>query len=110
MRDKDQLAERLKNPPMRLTEAAKQIKQVPFRLHMNDYNALRKLLDEDGWKFQRLVEAVVEAYIRRDPLLIKLLVEWKEENVIPRRIRDDYTLSSRERKDVQNILDEFDDD
>lgn len=96
--------ERLKNKPRGLTEKELHIKQVPFRLHENDYRALKKLLRDDNWRFQHLMAACVDAYINRNPLLIKLLADWKEDNVIPKKMRDRYSLSNREKK---NLLDEL---
>ena len=102
--------ERLKNKPKGLTEKELHIRQVPFRLHENDYKALRKLLEEDGWKFQSLVAACVDAYLNRNPLLIKLLADWKEDNVIPKKLRDRYSLSNREKRKLLDELEEMDED
>jgi hypothetical protein len=103
--DKNKDLERLKNPPA-LSEKEKNIQQVPFRIHRNDYQALKKLLKGDNWKLQTLFTAVVDAYMNRDPLLIKILADWKEENSIPKRAKENYSLSTRERK---GILDELED-
>lgn len=102
--------ERLKNKPKGLTEKELQIKQIPFRLHDNDFKAMKKLLQDDGWKFQSLVAACVDAYLNRNPLLIKLLADWKEENVIPKKLRDRYSLSNREKKRLLDELEEMDED
>lgn len=106
MNDRDKDLERLQNPGKQ-SEKEKSIQQVPFRIHRNDYMALKKLLKGDNWKLQHLFNAVVEAYMDRDPLLIKILADWKEENVLPKRAKESYTLSTRERK---GILDELEDD
>jgi hypothetical protein len=103
--DRNKDLERLKNPA-RQTEKEKQIQQVPFRIHRNDYGALKKLLKGDNWKLQTLFTAVVDAYMSRDPLLIKLLADWKETNALPKRAKENYNLSNRERK---GILDELED-
>lgn len=108
MEDRDEILERLKNSPLKRTEKERNIRQISWRCHGNDYSVLRRILKDDGWKFQNLVDACVEAYIRRDPLLIKLLVDWREESYVPNRIRNDYTLSRREKKSVQAALDEID--
>lgn len=105
MDDKNKDLERLKNP-VRQTEKEKNIQQVPFRIHRNDYLALKKLLKGDNWKLQTLFTAVVDAYMGRDPLLIKLLADWKEENILPKRAKENFNLSTRERK---GILDELED-
>lgn len=109
MNDRNRDLDRLKNPP-KLSEKDRGIKQVPFRLHRNDYLALKKLLKGDGWTFQRLVQATVECYMRRDPLLVKVLADWKEENVVPPRAKETYTLSSRERRGILDELEEMGDE
>lgn len=108
MEDRNKDLERLKNP-VRLTEKEKNIQQVPFRIHRNDYLALRKLLKGDNWKLQTLFTAVVEAYMSRDPLLIKLLADWKEANSVPKRAKETYNLSNRERKGILDELEEMGD-
>jgi hypothetical protein len=107
MTDAEQDLARLKNKPE--TEKELGIQQVPFRIHRNDYKVLRKLLGEDGWKFQALMAACVDAYIHRNPLIIKLLADWKELNAIPRKNRDKYSLSNREKRDLLDELEELPD-
>lgn len=105
MRDRNQDLERLKNPPVP-TEKERNIQQVPFRIHRNDYAVLKKLLKGDNWKLQHLLAALVDAYMKRDPLVIKVLADWKEENVLPARVKESYTLSNRERRGLLDEIEE----
>lgn len=104
--DRDQLRRKMQNGPPKQSEKQKQIRQVPFRMHAHDYLALRRMLDRDNWKLQKMFEAVVDAYMKSDPLLMKILIDWKEENVVTRRQQRSYALSNREKG---NILDEIGD-
>lgn len=93
-----------KGRPKPPTEKELGIQQIPFRLHINDHKLLKKLLTDEGMKFQTFVDACVQAYLRGDPLMLKFIKDWKELNSIPKEFRGMYTLSHRER---MNILDEL---
>lgn len=94
----------------------KALKQVPIRLHANDYRALKKLFVDEGWNFQKFVSACVECYLRRDPLLIKAVEDWKVDNASPQKTKKDgdvFTHSRREANDlfaeIEALEDQFDD-
>jgi hypothetical protein len=108
MRDSEEDLARLKNEKKPVTEKERLIQQVPFRLHQNDYKVLKKMLAEDNWKFQTLVQACVDAYINRNPLMVKLLCDWKEENALPRKLGNKYTLSGREKRELLDVLENDD--
>lgn len=59
------------------------LKQVPFRLHKSDWLLLRKQLLDDGARFQTIVTAFIEAYMKRDPLALKLVDDYRKFNDIP---------------------------
>lgn len=80
------------------------IQQVSFRLHMNDHTVLKKMLSDEDLTFQSLVSAAVEAYLRGDPAILKVLKDYKDLNTIPKEVRNQYSLSHRER---QAVLDEL---
>lgn len=88
------------------SEKDRLIQQIPFRLHINDHKALKKLLIDDGMKFQTFVSACVEAYLRGDPNIVKAVKDWKDLNTIPKDVRDRYSLSQRERKALLDELEE----
>lgn len=103
----DRDLERMRVPPRaKLSEKDLQIKQSPFRMHKNDWPPLRALLKSDGWPLQKVFEAVVAAYMRRDPLLIKILADWREDQQLPSQGKrlDKYTLSPSERRDLMKEL------
>lgn len=91
---------------MKRSEKIRNVRQIPFRIHANDYILLKKLLVDDGMKFQTFVASCVEAYMRGDPNILKCVKDWKEISAIPRVDRDKYSLSHRDR---QKILDEIED-
>lgn len=82
------------------------IKQVPFRIHNNDYILLKKLLSDEDLRFQHLVDACVQAYMRGDPHVMKVVKDYVEQSHIPKEHKDQYTLSQRERS---KLLDELED-
>ncbi|MHB8407786.1 MAG: hypothetical protein ACYDHY_06685 [Acidiferrobacterales bacterium] len=89
---------------MGLTEKQKNIQQIPFRLHTNDHKALKKLLVDEEMGFQTFVDAAVQAYLRGDKAILKVLQDYKDLNTIPKEQREAYNLSQRERG---KILDEL---
>lgn len=88
----------------KLKEKDRNIQQIPFRIHRNDYILLKKILIEDDMKFQTFVSSCIEAYMRGDANIMMCVKDWKELSIIPKEHRSKYTLSSRER---QKILDEL---
>lgn len=83
------------------------IKTVPFRLHNNDHIILMKLLRDENLSFQTLVDSAVQAFIRADPAIMRVIKDWKELNEIPKDKLDLYTLSHRERQLIQKELEEL---
>lgn len=83
------------------------VKQVPVRLHINDWRACRKMLIDDELNWRKFTEAVVDAYLKRDPLILKILVDWRD-RVEPKKkaIKDRFVLSPNEKK---NLFDELED-
>lgn len=69
--------------------------QVPVRIHRNDYRALRKLFLDEHWSVQKFVSACVDLYLNRDPLFLRSINEWQEENNTPKELKD-YSHSPRE--------------
>jgi hypothetical protein len=74
------------------------MKQVPYRIHRNDYVLLRQLMTADHLTFQSLVKTCVEAYMKGDPLVMRMLRQHKELESVPKSVIDRYTLSQRERQ------------
>jgi hypothetical protein len=89
-----------------LTEKEKNLQQVPIRLHMNDYRALKKLFIDEGWSFQKFVSASVEMYLRRDPLFLKTISDWKAENDMPKKQKDRFSHSRREQSALLDEIEE----
>lgn len=91
-------------------EKARNMHQLPVRIHKNDYALLRQWLDKDGMKFQHFVLAVVESYLQRDQALVKLVEDWKKINLIRFKDVDRFDFSNREkRKILDELSEEFDD-
>jgi hypothetical protein len=86
---------------------AKTLKQVPIRLHVNDYRAMKKLFVDEGWNFQKFVSACVESYLRRDPLLLRTIEEWKVENAAPQRANKSGDVFTHSRREANDLLDEI---
>ena len=76
-------------------ERDKGLRQVPIRLHQNDYRALKKLFIDERWNMKRFVSACVELYLTRDPLMLKAISDWQDENAAPKEIKG-YSHSPRE--------------
>lgn len=89
----------------KLTEKQREIQQIPFRLHRNDFLLMKKLLDNDGLKFQHFVTACVEAFLRGDPDVMRVVRSWREMSAVPKDDREKYTLSPRERDGILDSLD-----
>lgn len=88
----------------RPTEKSLGIQQIPFRIHRNDFLLMKKLLENDGLKFQHFVTAAIESFLRGDASIMKVIKDWRELNLIPKDQKQNYTLSHRERDD---LLDAF---
>lgn len=89
-----------------LTEKEKNLQQVPIRLHMNDYRAMKKLFIDEGWSFQKFVAACADMYLRRDPLFLKSIADWKTENDVPKKMKDRYSHSKREASELLDEIEE----
>jgi hypothetical protein len=87
-------------------EKDKNLKQIPFRIHLNDFRMMQRILADDELKYQTFVDACVQAYIRNDPFIRHVVDDYKEYNVIPRQMKDRYTLSDREKMDLIKEIEE----
>lgn len=90
-----------------LSEAEKNIKQVPFRMHMNDKAMFFKLLGDANLSFQQFGVACMEAFLRADPAIMKVIKDWRALSQVPKDQLDRYTLSHRERDDIQKELEKM---
>jgi len=80
------------------------IKQIPYRIHVNDKAKLLHLLGQDKLSFQSLVDAAVQAYIRGDREILKVIDAWENLNELPKEERQSGLLSRRERQDLLNLI------
>lgn len=80
-----------------MSEKDPNLHQILFRIHRDDYLLVRKLLTDDGLKFQSFVAACVEAYLRGDPPVMKIVRDWKEMRDVPPEHRAKYKMSKRDR-------------
>lgn len=93
-----------------LTEKEKNLQQIPVRIHMNDYRALKKLMIDEGWNFQKMASAMVELYLGRDPLFLKCIGDWKTESDMPKKQKATYSHSRREASDLLDEIAETDEE
>lgn len=85
----------------KLSEKQRNLKQIPFRLHVNDHKELKSKVSLDGLKIQTIVEACLLAYLDGDAHVKQLAKEHKKLQTID---KDKFTLSPREQ---DRILDEI---
>ena len=86
------------------TERELDIWKLTFRLHRNDKIVFLKLLRDEKLTFQWFVDACMDAYMRADPGIMKVVKDWQELKEVPPEHQGLYTLSHRERK---ALLDEL---
>jgi hypothetical protein len=79
-------------------------RQIPVRLHHHDHAMLKALLKKDSMSLQKFIGFCVRGYLDADPLMLKMIKNYRELEAVPRDIREKHILSHRER---QNILDEI---
>ena len=89
----------------KLSEKATNIRQMPFRMHLNDKVLFMKLLSDYNLSYQSFADACMQAFMRADPSIMKVIKDWRALNVIPKQDMNRYTLSHRERNAIQNELD-----
>lgn len=80
------------------------LKQVPIRLHVHDHTMLRAMLKKDRMTVQKFIGFCVRGYLDADPMMLKMLRNYRELEAVPRDIQDKHVLSHRERL---SILDEI---
>lgn len=88
----------------RLTESQKNIRQIPFRIHANDKVLFMKLLSDGDMTFQSFSQACMEAFLRADPAILKVIKDWRDLSTVPKDYQKLYTLSHRERDAIQKEL------
>lgn len=80
------------------------------RIHKNDHVLMKQNLKRDGLALQHFMTACVEAYLRREPDVLRLLKDWRDANVIKKGDESKFDFSDRERRAILDELDaEFDD-
>lgn len=87
------------------TEKELNIKQLSYRLHVNDKILFKKVLRDEEIGFQSFVDACMHAFLRGDPNIMKVIDDWKQLSTVPRDHVELYTLSHRERVELQKELD-----
>lgn len=84
--------------------AHEDMKQIPTRVHINDYAMLKRLLTDAGMTYQAFVSACVEAYLNGSPTFIQVVQAYKDSMEVPRSERVARTLSHRERLELLKEL------
>ena len=90
------------------TEKERLIKQVPYRIHLHEKTLLMQLLSNDGLRFQQLMDALVESYMRGDKEALHIIKTWKDMNIVPDELKEQFMLSQRERADILAELEKED--
>lgn len=73
---------------------------ITFRMHPNDKLLLMKLLSDENLTYQSFADACMQAYLRADPSIMKVVKDWRMLNEIPKDLQAIYTLSHRERAKI----------
>lgn len=71
---------------------------------MNDKALFMKLLEDSNLTFQSFSEACMQAFLRGDPSIMKVIKDWRVLNTIPKENLERYTLSHRERAEIMKEL------
>lgn len=80
------------------------VKDKKWRINRADDIVLSKILDDEGVSFQAFVDACVQALLRADPNMLKVMKDFKMLKEIPKEVLGEYVISQRERA---NLLEEF---
>lgn len=80
------------------------VKDKKWRINRADDIVLSKILDDEGVSFQAFVDACVQALLRADPNMLKVMKDFKMLKEIPKEVLVEYVISQRERA---NLLEEF---
>jgi hypothetical protein len=86
------------------TSAPMALKQLSVRMHPHEHTMLMALLKRDELSFQKLYTFIVSGYLNADPRVLSFIKEQRELERVPNDVRDNHTLSWRERS---NLLDEI---
>jgi hypothetical protein len=90
--------------PFGAIEKGASMKQVPIRVHRNDYEVAKAHMLRDKLNFQQMMSILFDAYVERDEYVLELLK--RKSTVQKATMKGRFTLSEREQGD---ILDEIDD-
>jgi hypothetical protein len=85
----------------------KQIRQLNWRIHIDDLRIVKQLLADDELMFKSFADCCIHAYMRGDPLMLKMIKMWKELNLVDGQRKDLYTLSQRERSELLKQLEDM---
>mgnify|MGYP001574676147 CR=1 FL=1 len=81
------------------------IHSIHTRFHESDYQLLRAQLDKDTLAFQALSTACVEAYLRRDPYVLKIIRDWQEENRLEKYQANEFSFTDKEKRRLLDAID-----
>ncbi len=80
------------------------VKQIPVRVHVHDHTMLRVRLRQDSLTVQKFIGFCIQGYLDADPMMLRMLRNYRELELVPPGVREKHVLSSRER---MGILDEI---
>ena len=79
-------------------------KNKHFRINRADDVILDKILSDENVSFQMFMDSVIQAFMRGDPNIMKVLKDFKKLRELPKEVLEEYAISHRERT---LLLDEF---
>jgi hypothetical protein len=82
----------------------KVLKGKKFRCNRAEDILLEKVLSDSDMTFQSFVDACVQALLRADPNMLKVLKDFKILKEVPKEVLGEFILSQRERT---TLLEEF---
>jgi hypothetical protein len=89
------------------TEKERNIQKINFRLHTNDKLLFTKYLEDANLTYQAFMDACMQAFLRGDPAIMKVIKDWRVLNEIPKEHLERYTLSHRERAEIAKELEQI---
>ncbi len=87
-----------------MSKPSKVLKSKRWRANRADDVVLHKILADENCTFQGFVDACVQALLRADPNMMKVLKDFKMLAGVPKEVLGECVISQRERS---SLLEEF---
>lgn len=90
--------------PYGIGERGRSMHQIPVRVRKDELDLVKQRLEDDGMTFQWLVRAAVDAYLKNDMAMLKVVADWKAQNVIPKGHTVTFGFSEREKRELMEAI------